>query len=209
MYKKIAPNQWHQPTFKEVVDKAANENGASRTFDENRDTNGTNNIEKQYMPLAKKWLLKHFIFALSTGNSKANRLGEDFSVWEPQDDELDGKKLEVDLKVCQYEESNRVLVDVRRKKDCYDKDYQVLNEDVKITQLYLFINSSFIFLVPAEVVNDKVWKIANSDELKIMKKDKHKTTLKGYINIEPEDCYRDYKGNLCYERRNPFLKKIF
>lgn len=142
-----------------------------------RYTNKTNNIESDYLEKAQTFLEKYYDKVLMIPDSFLNYLGTD--VVALKNDEA----YTIDLKVCQFYYDFDVLVDAKKK----DENGNWINAlDLKITDLFLFINHDHILLVNRDVIQKKLDELKD-DDLFFLGRDIYHTTKKAVLRLKKED----------------------
>lgn len=142
-----------------------------------RYTNKTNNIEAEYIETAQKFLEKYYDIVLSTPDGFLNYVGSDFIALK------DGVAYVIDLKVCQFYYDFDVLVDAKKK----DENCEWIDAlDMKINDLFLFINHDHILLVDKDIIQKKLADVKD-DDLFFMHRDIYHTTKKAVLRLKKED----------------------
>lgn len=155
-------------TLKELKEKY---NKAHEAYLQYKDTNGTNNIEAQYLPEVVDKLKELFpnCNIITLGDNILNYLGVDIII-------DDGKQqMFLDLKVCQYCHGKEVVVDAYK----HDKNGNWFPaQDVKLNNWFCFLNADNIILVPSSFI-----KIPPMEQCFFYKRDLYKTTMKATIDL--------------------------
>ena len=158
-------------TLKDLKEKY---NKAHEAYLKYKDTNGTNNIEAQYTDEALNWLKKirpSSTFILNNDNF-LNYLGCDiFEITS------DGKVYTIDLKICVHCKNDEVLCDGWKHSD----NIYYKATDVKLNDMFLFINEDNYILVP---FNSVAKNIPPKEECFYMKRDLYKTTSKFILDTK-------------------------
>ena len=133
-----------------------------------KDTNGTNNVEAEFLPIL--FMYKKQIFGdkdvMIIPDSFLNYLGSDFVT-------SDG--VTYDLKVCKYCKGTEVLI------DAYSKPDNHLSVDDKINDFFIFINSDNIIITSKDEIRKLVPPV---EECFYMKRDLYKTKLKAIVDTK-------------------------
>ena len=133
-----------------------------------KDTNGTNNVEAEFLPIL--FMYKKQIFGdkdvMIIPDSFLNYLGCDFVT-------SDG--VTYDLKVCKYCKGTEVLI------DAYSKPGNHLSVDDKINDFFIFINYDNIIITSKEEIRKLVPPV---EECFYMKRDLYKTKLKAIVDTK-------------------------
>lgn len=146
-------------------------NKAHPAYMRNKDTNGTNCVEAEYLEEAIRTLQTMFpgFSIITVPDNVLNYLGADFIV-------TNGKKMyTVDLKVCQNNTGTYVTSDMW-KHDTIGNFYPALDD--KITDYLLFRNKTGYYLV-----NPDKLPLVPKEYCFYFKKDLGRTTLKATVNI--------------------------
>ena len=163
---------------------------AHEAYLKHKDTNGTNNIEAQFIPEALNWLKKirpTSTFIVNNDNFM-NYLGIDiFEIT------ADGSVFSIDLKICIHCKNDEVLCDGW--KHTGNTFYKAT--DVKINYMFLFINEDNYILLPFKSVANN---IPPNEECFYMRRDLYKTTSKFILDTKPyRRRIKDYRGERKYE----------
>ena len=138
-----------------------------------KDTNGTNNVEAEFLPIL--FMYKKQIFGdkdvMIIPDSFLNYLGCDFVT-------SDG--ITYDLKVCKYCKGTEVLIDTYKHDE---KGNWFCALDNKINDFFIFVNNDNIIILPEFEIRKKIPTI---DKCFFMKRDIYKTTKKAIIDVN--DC---------------------
>ena len=133
-----------------------------------KDTNGTNNVEAEFLPIL--FMYKKQIFGdkdvMIIPDSFLNYLGADFVT-------SDG--VTYDLKVCKYCKGTEVLV------DAYSKPDNHFSVDDKINDFFIFINYDNVIITSKDEIRKLVPPV---EECFYMKRDSYKTKLKAIVDTK-------------------------
>ena len=147
-----------------------------------KDTNQTNNIEAQYLPEALAWLKKirpTSTFIVNNDNFM-NYLGIDiFEIT------ACGSVYTIDLKTCIHCKDDEVLCDGWKHTD----NLYYKATDVKINDMFLFINEDSYILLPFNSVANS---IPSKEECFYLRRDLYKTTSKFILDTK---SYRRIKDD--------------
>ena len=148
-------------------------NKAHSAYLQYKDTNGTNNVEAQFLPVL--FMYKKQVFGdkdvIVIPDSFLNYLGVDFVA-------SDGTTY--DLKVCQYCKGTEVLIDAYRHDD---KGNWFCALDNKINDFFIFVNNDNIIIVPTKEI---IKKIPSIKDCFFKKRNLYKKTKKAIIDVK--DC---------------------
>ena len=152
-------------TINELREKYENAHSA---YLRHKDTNGTNNVEAEFLPIL--FMYKKQIFGdkdvMIMPDSFLNYLGCDFVT-------SDG--VSYDLKVCKYCKGTEVLI------DAYSKPDNHLSVDDKINDFFIFINYDNIIITRKEEIRKLVPPV---EKCFYMKRDLYKTKLKAIVDTK-------------------------
>ena len=152
-------------TINELKDKYEK---AHEAYLQYKDTNGTNNVEAQFLPVL--FMYKKQIFGdkdvIIIPDSFLNYLGVDFVA-------SDGTTY--DLKVCQYCKGTEVLI------DAYSKPNNHRSIEDKINDYFIFVNADNIIITPRKEI-EKI--IPPVEKCFYMKRDVYKTKLKAIVDTK-------------------------
>ncbi len=143
-------------------------NKAHSAYLQYKDTNGTNNVEAQFLPI----ILQHKdkIFGnkdiMFMPDSFLNYLGADI---------ISSDGVVYDVKVCQYCKGTYVLI------DAYSKPNNHKSLDDKINDFFIFVNADNIIIAS----RDDIYRLVPPvEECFYMKRDLYKTKLKAIVDTK-------------------------
>ena len=163
-------------TLKELKEKY---NYAHEAYLKHKDTNGTNNVEAQYLPEVIAFLQEYkpnSKFIINNDNFLNYCGGDIIEVTS------DGKIFLWDIKICQFLENFEVLCDGWKHND----NIYYKATDVKLNDYFLFVNKDYFIVLPFRVIENN---IPPKESCFYMKRDLYKTTLKFTFDTK---YYRKY-----------------
>lgn len=157
-------------TINELKDKYERAHSAYLQY---KDTNGTNNVEAQFLPIILQYKSKIFgnKDIMFMPDSFLNFIGGDIIA-------SDGNIY--DVKICRYCKDTEVLIDAYKHDE---KGNWFCALDNKINNFFIFVNCDNIIIVPDWEIRKKIPTI---DKCFFMKRDIYKTTKKAIIDVK--DC---------------------
>lgn len=133
-----------------------------------KDTNGTNNVEAQFLPIILQYKDKIF------GNKDIMLMPDCFLNYLGCDI-IASDGVTYDLKVCQYCKGTEVLI------DAYSKPDNHVSLDDKINDMFIFVNSDNIIITAKSEIRKLIPPV---DKCFHMKRDIYKTKLKAVIDTK-------------------------
>lgn len=149
-------------------------NKAHEAYLQYKDTNGTNNVEAQFLPEVLSFLQEYkpdSKFIINDDNF-LNYIGGDLL-----EVTVDGKVKIWDIKICQHFENFEVLCDGWKHSD--NIFYRAT--DVKLNDYFLFVNKDYFIVLPFRTIEDN---IPPKEDCFYMKRDLYKTTLKFVLDAK-------------------------
>lgn len=146
---------------------------AHEAYLKHKDTNGTNNIEAQFIPEALANLQKQFPNGtiITVPDCFLNYAGADFIV------SIGNHLYTYDLKVCQHLQGTEVMIDAYK----HDKQGNWYNAlDDKLNDYFIFINADNLIIVPTNYIRKR---IPPKEQCFFLTRDLYKTTMKAVIDL--------------------------